>query len=108
MCVVTNDFPFPNHSELHMSIKHKESVESYVACHADIIAALENLIEFVNDLPAPDANGILRNLHYGHLGTLKQMRVHLADAMRMADAFCKDKWPIRGAHPRRRSVVRSA
>lgn len=73
-----------------MSIKHKESVESYVACHTDIIAALENLTEFVHDLPAPDVNGVLPNLHYGHLGTLKQMRTHLADAMRMADAFSKD------------------
>ena len=73
-----------------MSIKHKESVASYAACHADIIAALENLTEFVHDLPAPDDKGVLRNLHYGHLGTLQQLRVHLADAMRMADAFSKD------------------
>ncbi|MEZ6080759.1 MAG: hypothetical protein R3C09_19820 [Pirellulaceae bacterium] len=73
-----------------MSIKHKESVESYVACHVDIVAALENLVEFVQNVPVPNDDGVLPNLRYGHLGTLKQMRVHLADAMRMADAFCKD------------------
>lgn len=73
-----------------MSIKHKESVDAYVACHADLVAGLENLAEFVQNLPAPDDDGVLPNLHYGHLCTLKQMRVHLADAIHMADAFSKD------------------
>ena len=30
------------------------------------------------------------NLHYGHLGTLLELRSHIAEAMRMADEFCKD------------------
>lgn len=73
-----------------MSIKHKEAVDTYIACHADLTAALENLTEFVQNMPAPDEDGVLANLHYGHLGTIQQMRVHLAEAMRMADAFSKD------------------
>ena len=73
-----------------MSIKHKEAVDTYVACHAELTAALENLMEFVQNMPAPDEDGVLRNLHYGHLGTIQQMRVHLAEAMRMADAFSQE------------------
>ena len=72
-----------------MSIKHKESVQKYVVCQAELVAAIENLREFVEDLPAPDDDDTLPNLDYGHLGTLQEIRKIIAEAMRLADAFCK-------------------
>lgn len=73
-----------------MSIKHTSSVDRYVACHADLTAALENLAEFVDSLPAPAEDGSLPTLHYGHLGTLEEIRKQLGEAMRLADKFCKN------------------
>ena len=70
-----------------MSIKHKESVQRYVVCQAELVAAIENLNEFVQNLPAPDDNDTLPNLDYGHLGTLQEIHKTIAEAMRLADAF---------------------
>ena len=61
----------------------------YVACHVDLTAALENLKEFVDRLPAPTEDGTLLTLHYGHLGALEEIRKQMAEAMRLADAFAK-------------------
>jgi hypothetical protein len=74
-----------------MSVKHKQTVAAYVANHADAIAALQNLLEFVESCPAPDENGELhgQGIDYGYTGSFYQLTQHLRDAAKIADEMCK-------------------
>lgn len=45
--------------------------------------------EFAQSLPAPDENGQLPTLHYGHTGALQELRDKLAEASALADAWGK-------------------
>ena len=70
-----------------MSVKHAEAVSGYTQTVVAIRNALDNLIEFVDSLPSPDHNGELPSLHYGHVGTIKQMRSLLSQVAGLADGF---------------------
>jgi hypothetical protein len=74
-----------------MSVKHKPTVAAYVANHADAIAVLQNLLEFVESCPAPDENGELHGggIDYGYTGSFGQFVQHLRDAAEIADEMCK-------------------
>lgn len=68
-----------------MSVKNQDWVQQYVSEVADIRAALANMLEFVDSLPAPNGCGELPTLHYGHLGTVSAIHHHLATVSRLAD-----------------------
>lgn len=69
-----------------MSVKNTNSVTAYVANVAEILAAIENLKEFVESLPAP-VDGELPNLHYGHVGSVAKIHELIGEASRYADEF---------------------
>lgn len=70
-----------------MSIKEVSSVARYITRVADIRAAIANLSRFVDSLPAPDDNGTLPSLHYGHLGSLAEMHDSLINAVAATEHF---------------------
>ena len=70
-----------------MSIKHASAVNDYADMVSKIQSALANLAEWAASLPAPDHNGELPNLHYGHLGTIDHIQNLLGQASRAADKF---------------------
>ena len=74
-----------------MSVKHKPTVATYVANHADAIAVLQNLLEFVESCPAPDENGDLHGggIDYAYTGSFGQLVQHLRDASGIADEMAK-------------------
>ena len=71
-----------------MTIKHKEIVERYVDTVTAMRNAVEKLAECVESLPAPDCDGELPGMDYGHLGTLSEIRYGIVHAMRHADSMC--------------------
>lgn len=70
-----------------MSVKNKSYVNDYTAKVIEIRNVLENLIEWVDSLPAPDDNDELHSLHYGHIGTIKHMHNLLGEVSQAADGF---------------------
>ena len=70
-----------------MSVKHAETVNDYTETVVAIRNVLDNLIEFVDSLPAPDDNDELHSLHYGHIGTIEQMQSLLSQVAELADGF---------------------
>ena len=70
-----------------MSVKQCSHVNTYTAKVIEIRNVLENLIEFVDMLPAPDDNNELANLDYGHLGTIDHIHALLGQASRATDGF---------------------
>lgn len=72
-----------------MSVKNSVSVNRYVDNVIAIRAALENMLEFVDSLPAPDENDELGNMHYGHTGSIELLRQRIAEASQATDRFWK-------------------
>jgi hypothetical protein len=70
-----------------MSVKHASAVNEYTANVVEIRNALENLLEWVNSLPAPDDNNELHSLHYGHMGTIGHIHDLLGQVSQAADGF---------------------
>ena len=70
-----------------MSIKERASVERYTESVVRMRNMLENLIEFVETLPAPDENDELQNLHYGHLSSVIGIVSLVETAVTIADGF---------------------
>ena len=56
-----------------MAIKDTKSVDSYVKMVCEMRAALENLQEFVDSLPAPDDEHSIPGMDYGHFGDVTRM-----------------------------------
>ena len=76
-----------------MTIKHDPTTDRYISQVADIRAVLANLQEWSDTLPAPDENGNLPCLNYGHTGTIGHVRELLAQASEATDRFCADLAP---------------
>ena len=70
-----------------MSIKSQHHVHEYTSLQAETMSALENLLEFVQDIPAPDEDGSIHGIDYGHLGSLQQLHKLLGEASNIADEF---------------------
>jgi hypothetical protein len=51
--------------------------------------SLQNMLEFVDSLPAPDENDELGNMHYGHTGSIELLRQRIAEASQATDRFWK-------------------
>jgi hypothetical protein len=69
-----------------MSVKNSKAVEAYAEALNDLEGVLMNLLEFVRELPAPEG-GVLVNMDYNDLAFVLQMREHLGEASRLADAL---------------------
>lgn len=69
-----------------MSVKNANAVSEYTTAVVAMQAALANLMEFAESLPAP-VDEQLPNLHYGHLGAIKEMTVKLCELSEIADRF---------------------
>ena len=78
-----------------MTIKHLPTVERYASQVMDIMAALENLQEFVSSLPAPDEDETVPGMDYGHIGTLNEIHSLVTAAMEHADRDFA--WRLTGA-----------
>lgn len=72
-----------------MAVKDIRTVNTYAANHAKMLAAIENLREFIESMPAPDEDGNIPNVDYGYTGSAEEMAKHLAEACRIADAMSK-------------------
>lgn len=70
-----------------MSIKHAHTVDRYEVDVREIQAAAANLFEFAQSLPAPDENGHLPTLHYGHTGALQEIRDKLVELGALVDKW---------------------
>ena len=70
-----------------MSVKNKLSVQTYILQVTNSRAALANLAEWVESLPAPDDNNELHSLHYGHVGTIDHIFDLIKQAHQAADQF---------------------
>lgn len=70
-----------------MSIKHVSAVNEYTARVMEIQAVLANLAEWAESLPAPDEEGTIHSLHYGHLGSIQEIHKLLGEISRHADGF---------------------
>jgi len=70
-----------------MSIKQLSSVNIYTAKVCEIQAALANLTEWADSLPAPDENDTIHGLHYGHLGVIEHIHNLLGQASQATDKF---------------------
>ena len=53
-----------------MAVKDIATVERYAKQHADLLAMLENLMEFVATMPAPDENAEIQGIDYGYTGSV--------------------------------------
>ena len=51
--------------------------DAYTAAHAEALALVEALSTHLNDLPAPDTEG----LHWGHVGDLERIVAQLKEIM---------------------------
>ena len=72
-----------------MSVKDPATVNRYISHHVSITSALANLTEFVDSMPAPDANDHLPNIDYGYTGSTARIHELLAEASRIADEMSK-------------------
>jgi hypothetical protein len=72
-----------------MSVNDPTTVNRYISQHVSITAALANLTEFVDSMPAPDANDHLPNIDYGYTGSTARIYELLTEAMQIADQMTK-------------------
>lgn len=70
-----------------MTVKSQSHVHEYTSLQAETVSVLENLLEFVQGIPAPDDDGSIHGIDYGHLGSLQQLHKLLGEASQIADEF---------------------
>jgi len=70
-----------------MSVKDPATVNRYAEQHASLVAALANLTEFVESMPAPDESGHLQNVDYGYTGSTAHLCELIAEAVRVAESM---------------------
>jgi hypothetical protein len=70
-----------------MSVKDPATVNRYAEQHASLVAALANLAEFVESMPAPDESGQLKNVDYGYTGSTAHLCELIAEAVRVAESM---------------------
>lgn len=70
-----------------MSIKNPQTVAAYVQMQLELLAAVENLQEFIETLPAPDDAGHIWQLHYGHIGDIQRIHARIAEACELMNQW---------------------
>jgi hypothetical protein len=68
-----------------MSVIHRPSVERYVTQHGQIQAMLENLLEFVGTMPAPQDDCVIPGCDYGYIGDVGRIHELLREAVAITD-----------------------
>ena len=63
-----------------MAVKDIATVERYAKQHADLHAMLENLMEFVATMPAPDENAEIQGVDYGYTDSIGHIHELLKQA----------------------------
>jgi hypothetical protein len=72
-----------------MSIRNPQTVSAYVQMQLELLAAIENLQEFIETLPAPDDRGHIWQLHYGHIGDIQRIHGKVSEACELMDQWCE-------------------
>lgn len=67
-----------------MAVKDIKTVERYAQQHAEMIAMLENLNEFISTMPAPDENACIQGVNYGYTGDVGRIHELLKQASDIA------------------------
>lgn len=62
-----------------MSVKNQEWVQRYTAAVCGIQSHAESICAMCSVLPAPDDDGNLPTLHYGHVGSVIEIARQLRD-----------------------------
>ena len=65
-----------------MAVTDERTVQRYARQHAQLIAMLKNLQEFVETMPAPDEDGNIPNVYYcytGSVGRIHELLVQASD-----------------------------
>jgi hypothetical protein len=70
-----------------MTVKSKKHVSEYASRVAEIQAALQNILEWTENLPAPDDAYEIPNLHYGHMGTIERIHNLVGEISKATDGF---------------------
>jgi len=73
-----------------MAVRNKTTVERYVQHHAELTAMLENLLEFVATMPAPDENGDIPCVDYGYTGSVGHIHELVKQASDIAYEMTED------------------
>lgn len=63
-----------------MKVSDANTVSRYAKQHAEMVAMLENLMKFVNTMPAPDENAEIHGVDYGYTGSVG----HVHDLLKQA------------------------
>ena len=72
-----------------MSVKDPATVSRYAKQHANLVAALANIAEFVESMPAPDEQSHIQNIDYGYTGSVGKMHELILQACNIADELGK-------------------
>jgi hypothetical protein len=69
-----------------MAVKDAKTISSYARQHAEMVAMLENLAEFVASMPAPEDDGnSIENIDYGYTGSVDHIHSLLTQASETVD-----------------------
>ena len=75
-----------------MSVKSTTHVQQYMDDVGAICDSLTELCVFVESLPAPDDDGTLPSLHYGHIAAVSELRKRIRDV----EALAAEMWTSYG------------
>ena len=67
-----------------MAIKDEATVERYAMQHAQMIAMIDNLKEFIDSMPAPNEHHEIANVNYGYTGDVARIHESLQAASDLA------------------------
>ena len=70
-----------------MSIRNPQTVAAYVQMQLELLAAVENLQEFIETLPAPDDRGHVWKLHYGHIVDIQRIHAKITEACELMNQW---------------------
>jgi len=67
-----------------MAVTDPTTVERYAMHHAQMMAMIEHLQEFIATMPAPDENGDIPGVCYGYVGDVARIHEHMKEASDLA------------------------
>lgn len=71
-------------SRSHRCVADEATVQRYAKQHAELVAMLENLMEFVSTMPAPNENAIIPGVDYGYVGDVGRIHEFVKQASDIA------------------------
>jgi predicted nucleic acid-binding Zn ribbon protein len=70
-----------------MSVRHQQTVERYTQGRVEALALLENLREFIEEMPVADAHGAIPGVGYDYVNRFEVIREKLSDCGLLTDAM---------------------